>query len=153
MTTSNVLLSREVPPLTTAIRRHAPTVARFALGAIFFVFGLNGFLNFIPQPPPETMPAGAVAFGGALMQTHYMFPLIKATEVLSGALLLSNRFVALALAVLAPIVINIVAFHAVLAPSGLVIALGVLFLELYLAWSYRQVFAPMLAARVTPNSK
>lgn len=132
--------------------RYAGHGARFLLGATFFVFGLNGFLNFIP-PPAEGIPAGAMAFGAALMQTGYMFSLIKGTEVVAGALLLANRFVPLSLAILAPVVINIVAFHAFLAPSGLVVALIVLALELYLAWAYRAAFAPMLAARATVASE
>jgi uncharacterized membrane protein YphA (DoxX/SURF4 family) len=128
--------------------RYLPVTARFVLGACFFVFGLNGFFNFIP-PPSTLPPAGAMAFAGALMQTGYMFPLIKGTEVVAGALLLCNRFVPLALALLAPVVVNIALFHALLAPEGGVIAASVLALELYLAWAHRRAFAPMLAARAT----
>jgi len=134
----------------SSVSRYAPTVARVLLGLVFFVFGLNGFFQFIPQPstPP---PDRAMAFIGALLKAGYMFPLIKGTEVLAGALLLSNRFVALALALLAPIVVNIVAFHTLLAPSGAALALVVLALEVYLAWSYRDAYRPMLAARVSPH--
>ena len=70
-----------------------------------------------------------------------------------GALMLANRFVPLALALIAPVVVNIVLFHAVLAPSGVALPLVILALELYLAWSYRQAFLPMLAARVTTDPK
>jgi uncharacterized membrane protein YphA (DoxX/SURF4 family) len=77
------------------ISRHAPTAVRVLLGLIFLVFGLNGFLKFMPQPP---MPDKAGAFMGALAASGYMFPLIKSVEVVAGALLLSNRFVPLALA-------------------------------------------------------
>ena len=76
------------------------------------MFGLNGFLNFIPQPPMSGPPAN---FVGALAATGYLLPLLKDTEVAAGALLLSNRFVPLALLILAPVVVNIVAFHAFLA--------------------------------------
>ncbi len=127
-----------------AISRFAPAVARVLLGLVFFVFGLNGFLGFIPQPP---MPDKAGAFMGALAATGYMFPLIKSVEVVGGALLLSNRFVPLALAVLAPNVVNIVLFHAVLAPGGLPVAIFVLVLELFGAWSNRDAYASMLRAR------
>jgi uncharacterized membrane protein YphA (DoxX/SURF4 family) len=132
-----------------AISRIAPSASRILLGLIFFVFGLNGFLQFLPNPP---MPAAAGAFMGALAATGYMFPLIKSLEVIAGLLLLSNRFVPLALAVLAPNVVNIVLFHAVLAPSGVVIALFVLALELFTAWSYRDAYASMLHARTAPKA-
>src|SRR4051794_25031235 len=92
-----------------SIPRYLVSAARVLMGLVFFVFGLNGFLHFIPQP--KTMPEGAAAFGGALMKTGYMFPMIFVTQVLVGALLLSNRFVPLALALIAPVVVNIIAFH------------------------------------------
>ena len=75
-----------------------------------------------------------------------MFPLIKGIEVLAGVLLLSNRLVPLALLLLAPIIVNIAAIHLVLAPSlGMVVAL--VGLELFLAWSYRDVFRHVLRVR------
>ena len=127
-----------------------PTAARLLLGLSFFVFGLNGFLNFIPQPPP---PPAAGAFAGALFATGYMFPLIKGTEVLASLLLLSNRFVPLALALLAPVLVNIVLFHAFLEPAGtLALPLVLLALELYLARSYRAAYTGMLQARTAPSS-
>jgi hypothetical protein len=128
------------------LARGARAVARVLLGLCFFVFGLDYFLHFMP-PPTGPFPAGAMEFGGALMKTGYMFPLIKGTEVLAGALLLSNRFVPLALALLAPVIVNIVAFHAFLEPDGLPLVLAILAIELGLAWSHRAAFLPMLAPR------
>jgi len=123
------------------------TGSRLLLGTIFFVFGLDGFLHFLPLPPP-TPPAAA--FMGALAASGWVVPLLKATELGAGVLLLGNRFVPLALALLAPIVVNIVGYHAVLEPMGLPVALLVLVLELALAYAYRGAFAPMLRARVEP---
>lgn len=134
------------------LSRYAPTAARVLLGLIFFVFGLNGFFQFIPQPK-EPPPPAAMEFMGALMGTGYMFPLLKSVEVVSGALLLANRFVPLALTLLAANVVNIVAFHVMLAPSGLPIAIVVLALELYLAWTYRASFRGLFVARVRPASQ
>ena len=81
----------------------------------FFVFGLNGFFNFIPMPPP---PEPALKFLVALIGTGYLFPLIKGIEVLCGLALLSGLFVPLTLVVLAPIVVNIFLFHTILAHVG-----------------------------------
>ncbi len=124
--------------------------ARVLLGLIFFVFGLNFFFHFIPQPP---MPPAAGAFAGAMFATGYIFVLLKVVEVVCGALLLAGRFVPLALALLAPIVVNILFFHAFLAPAGIVLPLVVLALEIYLAWAYRGVYRPMLAARPAPTER
>jgi len=109
-----------------------PLIARILLGLIFFVFGLNGFLNFIPQPPD--LPERMMTFMNGMLATGYMFPLIKGTEVVCGALLLMGAFVPLALVVLAPIVLNIFLVHAFMAPDGLVIALVIGLLEVYLAF-------------------
>ncbi len=123
---------------------------RILLGTAFFVFGLNGFLHFIPMPPP---PPRAGAFFGALLATGYMFPLIKGTEVAMSTLLLANRFVPLALTILAPVLVNILAFHLFLAPAALPLPLLLLAAELFLAYRYRSAFAPMLAARVDATSE
>lgn len=133
----------------TNLSSKLPTAARLLLGLSFFVFGLNGFLQFIPQPPA---PPAAASFAGALFATGYFFPLLKGTEVIASLLLLSNRYVPLALAVLAPVLINIVAFHAFLEPPAtLALPLVLLALELYLARSYRDAFAPMLQAQTQPH--
>jgi uncharacterized membrane protein YphA (DoxX/SURF4 family) len=129
-----------------SVQRYAPIVVRYLMGVVFFVFGLNGFLHFIPQPPME---GGAAAFAGALAATGYMFPLLKAVEVVAGALLLGGRFVPLAVAMLAPVVVNIFFFHTVLTPPNPV-AIFVLLGDAYLAWAYRDAFRPMLAAKAHP---
>ncbi len=128
--------------------KHLPTIARVLLGLMFFVFGLNGFFNFIPAPK-DGIPEGAMALSTAMMKSGYLLQLVKGTEVLAGLFLLLNRFVPLALVVLAPVIVNIVAFHAFLAPSNLGMTIVILALELYLAWTYRHVYRPMLAARVS----
>jgi hypothetical protein len=94
------------------------------------------------------LPEGATDLAGALVRSGYLFQLTAWTEVICGALLLMNLFVPLALAFIAPVVVNIVAFHVFLAPSGLGVAVVVLALNLYLAWAYRRAYRPMLAARI-----
>ena len=126
-----------------------PTIARVLLGLMFTVFGLNGFLRFIPEPK-AAMPEGAVAFAGALMNTGYMMQLVSGTQLLTGVLLLFNRFVPLALALLAPILVGIITFHIFLAPASIAPGIVVVVLELYLAWAYRNAYRPMLAMKVDP---
>ena len=128
----------------------APTIARVLMGLVFFVFGLNGFFHFIPQPKTG-MSDVAMSFLGGMIQTGYMIPLIFGTQTIVGVLLLANRFVPLALALIAPVVVNIFAFHLFLERSGLVIALIVAALEVYLAWSYRKAYLTMLAPRTLPS--
>jgi putative oxidoreductase len=128
------------------IMRHVPTVLRVLMGLIFVVFGLNFFLNFLPMPPMEG-PAGA--FMGALMSGKVLL-VAKIVEIASGVMLLAGRFVPLALTLLAPIVVNIVLFHTVLAPMN-PMPVFLLVAGAYLAWSYRSSFAPMLRADAKPT--
>jgi uncharacterized membrane protein YphA (DoxX/SURF4 family) len=130
--------------------RYLPAVARVLMGLMFFVFGLNGFLHFIPQPK-DPMPDGVMALMGGFMKSGYMMPLIFGTQTLVGALLLLNYFVPLALSLIAPVIVNIIAFHIFLMPATIAPGIVVLALELYLAWSYRSAFRPMLVLRAKPG--
>lgn len=136
------------PGLEKSFTRHIPTIVRVLLGLMFLVFGLNGFLNFMP--PPKDLPQDIVTVSGALVKAGYM-TVVSATEVLVAALLLSGRFVPLALALLAPIVVGIITFHVYLAPATIAPGIVVLVMELYLAWAYRSAFRPMLRMWVTPG--
>jgi uncharacterized membrane protein YphA (DoxX/SURF4 family) len=131
------------------VARKFPTVARIGLGLAFAMFGLNKLVPFLPQPPISGAPA---QFFGALFATGYMIPLIAITEIVAGLMVLSGRFVPLGLALLAPVIVNILGFHLFLAPSGLALPIVVLALELYLAWTYRDAFAPMLRMRSVPRT-
>ena len=75
-------------------------ISRFLLGLIFLVFGLNGFLHFIPMPPPSGV---AGQFLGAIFVSKYLL-VVSGLQVISGALLLINRYVPLALTILGPII-------------------------------------------------
>ena len=123
----------------------ASTIARYLLGFIFFVFGLNGFLHFIPQPP---MPPGPGAdFTGALFVSHFLI-VVFLLEIIPAVLLLANRYVPLALVLLGPVIINIFLFHTFMAPSGLPLALVVIVLWLLVAASVRPAFNGIFQQRV-----
>src|SRR5207237_4738477 len=90
-------------------------IARFLLGLIFLTFGLNGFLHFIPSPPPS---GTAGQFVGALFVSHYLVPIFL-LQIISAVLLLFTRYVPLALTLLAPIIVNILLIHISMLPSSL----------------------------------
>jgi hypothetical protein len=122
-------------------------VARILLGLAFVVFAANYFVPFLPNPgmPPPDALAFVIAFKASGLLT-----LIKVIELLAGLALLANRLVPLSLALLAPILVGIIGFHAGLAPEGLAVPGVLLVLELVLAWSYRRAFAPMLQVKAAP---
>src|SRR5271170_5736733 len=130
------------------VMRTASAIARYLAGVIFLVFGLNGFLNFIPLPPP-----GGIAgqFMGALYASHYLW-VIFAFQVIAGVLLLVNRYVPLAVAFLAPVIVNILVFHALMAPSGLPLALFVAVLWAAIFIDVRPAFSGLFQSRLQPRA-
>ena len=127
--------------------RTVSVIARYLAGAIFLIMGLNGFLNFIPLPPP-----GGVAgqFMGALYVSHYLW-VIFAFQVIGGLLLLINRYVPLAVALLAPVLVNILTFHVLMAPAGLPLALFVAVLWAAIFIEVRPAFSGLFQSRWQPR--
>src|SRR5712664_4174843 len=119
----------------------ATIIARSLLRLIFVVFGLNMFLHFIPMPPPPEGPARD--FMTALFVSHYLY-VVGALQVVGGLLLFTGRWVPLGLALVGPVIVNIVCFHALMAPSGLPMAITVSALALFLLWRYREHFSGLV---------
>jgi putative oxidoreductase len=115
-------------------------IARILLGLIFVVFGSNAFLRFLPMPEPPPNLAGD--YTRVFLASGYVY-VIGALQVISGLLLLIGRFVPLALTILAGIIVNILIFHALMAPEGFPPAIVITVLELFLIWRYREAFIPL----------
>ena len=128
--------------------RIASLIAQYLAGVIFLVFGLNGFLHFIPQPPPESV---AGQFLGALFVSHYP-AVIFVVHVIGAILLLANRFVALEVAILAPVIVNILCFHVLMNPSGLPPALLVTVMWVLIFVRVRPAFAGLFQSRLEAQS-
>jgi len=122
----------------------ATLIARILLGLLFLVFGLNGFLHFIPMAPPAGL---AGQYMGALFLSHYLVAVFL-LQTIGGALLLANRFVPLALVLLGPVLVNILLFHALMAPEGMPVALFATVLWARLFYAVRRAFAGVLVQRV-----
>ena len=117
-------------------------IARSLLGLAFVVFGLNAFLHFMNQPPPQ---GEAGAFVGAMFLSGYFY-VVAVLQIVGWLILLSGRFVALGLTLLGPVIVNILLFHIFLEHTGLPIAVVVSCIALFLVWGYRDRFAPILKA-------
>lgn len=120
----------------------AAIVARILLGLMFFVFGLNPFLKFLPMPPLEGVWG---QFLGALFVSHFVW-LVGATQVVSGALFLVGRYVPLAIALSGPVLLNIVMYHVTMQPHGAQPAVVAVLCWAILFWRYRASFAPLWVA-------
>lgn len=120
------------------------TIARVLLGLLFTVFGLNGFLHFIPMQSPSGL---AGQYMGALFLSHYLV-VVFLLQLIGGVLLLANRYVPFGLLLLGPVLVNILLFHSTMAPAGLPMALVATALWLVIFSGVRKAFVGVFAQRV-----
>jgi putative oxidoreductase len=118
-------------------------IARILLGLLFFVFGLNGILHFLPTPAMP--PSDATTFATILM-THGYMTFVAVLMTIAGLLLLVGRYVPLALVLLGPILVNILLFHFTLMHGGAAMGLIATVLEIFLIWAYRLSFRGLFDA-------
>ena len=119
----------------------AVTIARILMGLTFLIFGLDKFFHFIPaQMPPGT----AGQFAGILFTTHYLW-VIAVLEVGCGILFLTNRYIALALLLIGPVLVNILLFSALMIPSGIFPGLFVAICWFIVFSAHREAFKPVFA--------
>ncbi|HEX4164792.1 MAG TPA: hypothetical protein VHZ55_04900 [Bryobacteraceae bacterium] len=124
--------------------RTASVIARLLLGIIFLTFGLNGFLHFLPAPPPTGVTA---QFFGAIFASGF-WVVIFLLQIIPAVLLLMNRYVPLALTLLGPMIVNIFFVHLLMAPSGMPLALLVTILWIIVYVGVRSAFAGLFQQRV-----
>ena len=121
----------------------ASTIARILLGLTFTIFGLNGFLHFIPAPP---LSGDVLQFFTVLVVSHY-YVMIFGVQLICGILLLTDQYVPLAIVVLGAVIANILTFHASMQPAGFPMATLALVLWFLTAWPIRAQFAPLFARK------
>lgn len=118
-------------------------IIRVLLGLLFIVSSLGFFFNLMP---PAELGEGAKLFFSGLIASKYVMPVVKTIELLAGIAFLTGRFVPLATVIIFPITLNIVLFHAFLAPEGMAVPLFLLLGNLFLAYSYRQNYQSLVTA-------
>ena len=121
------------------------TICRCLLGVIFLVFGLNGFLHFIPQPP---FPPGLARDYFTVMVMSHSMVLPFLLQIVGAVLLLANRFVPLGLVLLGPVIVNILMFHMLMAPAGLPPGVVATLLWLVVFYRHRAAFAGIFVSRL-----
>jgi putative oxidoreductase len=122
----------------------AAMIARILLGLGFVFFGANILYPFLPNPGPP--PGVAGQFVGALFASHYLY-LVGGAQLIGGLLVLVNRYTVLGLTVLGPVIVNILTFHLLMDPKGIVPGLVVTVLWFILFFRYRQYFSGLFVQR------
>jgi uncharacterized membrane protein YphA (DoxX/SURF4 family) len=117
----------------------ATIIARILLGLIFVLAGAVSF--FITTPPPQ--PGLAGTFNDVFIHSHWAL-FVGTAQLILGVLLLINRYVPIALIMLAAFLYNSFAFHITMAQSGLPAPIVVLALWLVVALKYRSNFAQLV---------
>ena len=123
----------------------ASTIARYLLALIFIVFGLNGFLHFLPMKPPSSDLA--MQFFTVMSASHYLV-VVFALQLIAGVLFLFPRTVPLALIIAGPLIVNILLFHGLMDPGGIVPGLDVAALWFIIFWQFRAAFDGILFPEV-----
>ena len=126
----------------------AMIIVRTLMGLLF----VAGAVMFFLSPAPD-LPAGPMkTYFEGLAASGYFFTLLKVTELVCGLLLISGRFVPLALVILSPIIVNIFFVHTFLDRSGLLVAIALVLANIFLAYCYRDAFKPLLTSRYEPTT-
>ncbi len=122
----------------------AVIVVRVLLAAMYIYASVIFFFNLMPKEMPA-MSAAQTTFMSGVMASVYLMPLIKATELISGILLLINRTAPLAAVIIFPVTLNIFLYHAFLGPKDLPMVSAMLLLNLFLFYAYRSRYLPIVS--------
>src|SRR5258706_11796333 len=125
----------------------ASVIARYLIALVFIVFGLNGFLHFIPQSPPQSEMVKQ--YVTVMLAFHYL-TFVFALQLIAGVLFLFQRTVPLALIIAGPLIVNILLFHGLMDPGGIVPGLVVTILWLVIYWQFRAAFYGVLFHETAP---
>jgi len=131
------------------MQERIPQITRLELGAILLIFGINKFAPFLPN---FELQGDALTFMSALVGSGYLMDMVALVEIAVGAMLVSNKYVPLALLLLAPISVNIVAFHAFLDPANIAPALIVAVANVVLLFAYKPYYNGALTQDAVANA-
>lgn len=130
----------------------AMIIVRTLMGLLFLFGAITYFLMVMGMFPMPPMEGPVKTFNEGLAASIYFFTFLKITEFVCGLLLVTGRFVPLALVVLSPIILNILMVHIFLDRSGLPVALFLVIANLFLAYCYRDAFKPLLTSKYNAES-
>lgn len=123
-------------------------IIRLLFGSLLLFGSVSYFFHLFPQPE---LSGSMKIFNDGINASVYLMPLIKATELICGISFIVNRFIPLTTILIFPITINILGVHLFIAPEGLPIAIFILLSNLFLAFSYKEIYKCLLVSKVSDN--
>jgi len=121
-------------------------IVRTLMGLLFIFASVVVLFNLFP-PPTEFPNEIARKFNEGIFAPPYFITLLKITELLCGIAFVVGRYVPLATVVIAPIIINIFMYHALVDRSGLPVAIFLVAANIFVAYCYRDHYKGLLAAK------
>lgn len=121
--------------------KKANLIIRILFGLMLVIFGLNKFLQFMPMPP---MPEAAGEFMGALVKSGYLMIVVAIVEIITGVLLLANKYQSLALIVVFPVILNAFLFHLFLDLPGIGGAAMAISMNIFLLYANKESYYNLL---------
>ncbi len=128
------------------IKKWIIIILRFLLGAGYLFNGLNMLFMFNPLPTPEQGEL-ATKFLTTLGEAGYFYPIMGLVKILTALALFSNRFVALMLVIMFPIMLNGVLFHFRMDQSTAVPALITGLMHVYLMYAHKAHYQSIFSSK------
>lgn len=118
--------------------------AQFFFGGWFIAHGLNQWLEFFPRPKGSSPIARDLIMA---LNASGLFDVVKIMEVITGVMLLANRFVPLAVILAFPVALSIAHLNLISNPDITSKIVGVVIMALlgFIAVGHLDKFLPMLS--------
>lgn len=123
--------------------KHVPNIVGGLLGLAFIAFSLMYFIKFRGYVPPLPEDSPVMHFNKAFGPTGYM-DFVKVCELLGGIMCAIPLTRNIGLLFLGPVILNITAFHGLVARDSIVFPAILCAISAYLLWSARAKFAGLL---------
>lgn len=117
-------------------------IVALLFGLLLINGGLNKFLNYMPVP--ENLPTALIKDSVALLEIEWLMPLIGIAEVVGGLLIIVPRTRALGALVVFPVMVGVLLTHIFVAPDGLIIALVIWAILLWIIVENKQKYLQLL---------
>lgn len=124
----------------TTMENILTTIVSILLGLTLITFGLNKFFSFMPV---MELSAPGLEFMGAFVKIGYGMTAVAIVEIITGILIATNKYRALALVILFPVMLNALLFHLFLDPENILPAVLAVLMNIFLMYSSRNKYAPL----------
>jgi putative oxidoreductase len=125
------------------MKKWSITIARYLLGLVLLINGVNMFVQFMPLPNPQ-QPEMAQRFLNILNEAGYFYPILGIVKIATALSLFTNKFLPLLLIIMTPITLNGILFHLKMDTQTAPVSIIVGLIQAYLIYVNKDKYLPML---------